>query len=166
MHILDLVENSTRAGARNVSIEIVEDGATGQMTISIKDDGKGMSPEEVSAALDPFYTTKGVRKVGLGLSMMKALAERCDGSFEVASKPGEGTAIRAMMLLNHIDRPPMGDLNETLTALISGNPEVDFDVRYVVDGEAEEFSTRGGLPEGDGASTDPADPNPSLASGQ
>ena len=119
MHILDLVENSTRAGARNVTIEIVEDGAAGLMTIVIGDDGKGMAPEEVSKALDPFYTTKGVRKVGLGLSMMKAAAERCDGSLEVESKPGEGTTVRAVMLLNLIARPPMGDLNETLTALIS-----------------------------------------------
>jgi anti-sigma regulatory factor (Ser/Thr protein kinase) len=157
MHILDLAENCTRAGARNVSIEIIEDGTKGLMTITIKDDGKGMTLEEVRNALDPFYTTKGVRKVGLGLPMMRETAERCEGGLEVESKPGVGTTIRATMLLNHIDRPPMGDLTETLTTLISGHPEVDFDVRYVVDGEVEEFSTRGGRPEGDGTPANAAE---------
>ncbi|MDP1992946.1 MAG: ATP-binding protein, partial [Syntrophales bacterium] len=58
MHILDIVENSTRAGAKNVSLDIVEDSKTNTVTISIIDDGKGMTEEELKRALDPFYTTK------------------------------------------------------------------------------------------------------------
>jgi signal transduction histidine kinase len=58
MHILDIVENSTRAGAKNVSLDIVEESAENLLTIAIKDDGKGMTAEELKRALDPFYTTK------------------------------------------------------------------------------------------------------------
>ncbi len=146
MHILDLVENSTRAGARNVSIDIVEDAEKALLTITIADDGKGMTAEQVNRALDPFYTTKEVRQVGLGLPMMKANAEQCGGSLVIESEPGKGTTVRISMLLNHIDRPPMGDLNETIMVLVTGNPEVDFDVRYSTNGEVEHFTTRGGEP--------------------
>ena len=145
MHILDIAENSTRAGAIRVSIRIVEDTKSNIMSITISDDGKGMNREELDRALDPFFSTKQERKksVGLGLPMMKKTAEMCGGRFEIESEKGKGTAITAVMQLDHIDRPPMGDLNETLAVLIAGNPEVEIEVRYITDGEEEYFSTRG-----------------------
>ena len=143
MHILDIVENSTRAGARNVSIEIVEDSVKNLMTITIIDDGKGMTPEEIGRALDPFYTTKKERdKVGLGLPLLRNTAEQCGGAMSVSSQPGKGTAVRAEMLLDNIDRPPLGDLSETISILVTTNPKVDFDVAYITDGEEERFTTK------------------------
>jgi hypothetical protein len=144
MHILDIAENSTRAGATHVSIVISEDTRLGIMSISINDNGAGMTEEQVRHALDPFYTTKPERrtKIGLGLPLLKRTAEQCGGSLEIHSRPGDGTSVKMTMLLNHIDRPPMGDLNETLVVLIAGNPNVVFDVTYDVDGSTELFSTR------------------------
>jgi signal transduction histidine kinase len=144
MHILDIVENSTRAGARNVAIEIVEDTPRNLMTITIADDGKGMTPEELRNALDPFYTSKSERKkrVGLGLPLMQRTAEQCGGTLDVVSEPGKGTRVLATMQLDHIDRPPLGDFTETIGIIVTGSPNVDFDVKYVVDGDEELFSTR------------------------
>jgi len=142
MHILDIVENSTRAGARHVSIEVGEDTRKGIMTITITDDGRGMTDEEVQRALDPFYTKKTERNVGLGLPMFKRTAEQCGGSLGIQSKPCVGTRVQATFMLNHIDLPPMGDLNETLCVMMAGNPDVEFDVKYTVDGIEECFSSR------------------------
>jgi anti-sigma regulatory factor (Ser/Thr protein kinase) len=153
MHILDIVENSTRAGAKTVSLDIVEDSKENIVTILIIDDGKGMTEEESKRALDPFYTTKKERnKVGLGLPMLRETAEQAGGSLVVTSTPGKGTKVRARMVLDHIDRPPLGDINETLQIVITTNPGIIFDIAYTVDGETENFSTRddsqgnGGVP--------------------
>ena len=155
MHILDIVENSTRAGAKTVSLDIVEDSRANIVAISIIDDGKGMTEEELKRALDPFYTTKKERSnVGLGLPMLKETAEQAGGCLVVTSVPRKGTEVRARMALDHIDRPPLGDINQTLRILIATNPGVTFDITYTVDGETENFSTRdeppgnGGVPDG------------------
>ena len=154
MHILDVVENATRAGAKNVTLAIVEDSKANRVTISIADDGKGMAEEELRRALDPFFTTKKERReVGLGLPMFKETAEQAGGNLEVTSAPGKGTEVLAWMVLDHFDRPPLGDINETLKMVIAINPGVVFDIAYTVDVETETFSTRdeaqgnGGVPD-------------------
>ncbi len=143
MHILDIMENSTRAEAKNISLEIVEDSAKNVVSIAIIDDGKGMTGEELKHALDPFYTTKSKRSnVGLGLPLLKETAERAGGCLVVTSAPCKGTEVRARMVLDHIDRPPLGDINQMLQIIIATNPGVVFDITYTVDGETETFSTR------------------------
>jgi len=143
MHILDIVENSTRAEAKNVSLSIVEDRAENSVSITITDDGNGMTESELQRALDPFYTTKKERgKVGLGLAMLRETAEQAGGCLVVRSTPRKGTEVCARMVLDHIDRPPLGDINETLRIIIATNPGVNFDITYTVDGETERFSTR------------------------
>jgi len=147
MHILDIVENSTRAEAKNISLEIVEDTRENTVSITIIDDGKGMTEEEVQRALDPFYTTKKKRSiVGLGLPLLKETAEEAGGFLMVRSAPRKGTEVCARMVLDHIDRPPLGDLNETLQIVIAANPGVNFDVVYRMDDETERFSTRDDSP--------------------
>ena len=85
-HILDIAENSIRAGARLIEISIDEDSKNDLLTIEIKDDGHGMSPEVLKKVLDPFYTTKTVRRVGLGLPLLKDAAERSGGTFQLESQ--------------------------------------------------------------------------------
>ena len=154
MHILDIMENSTRAEAKNISIEIVEDSAKNELSIAVTDDGKGMTEEGVKRSLDPFYTTKKERsKVGLGLPLLKETAEQAGGCLVVTSAPGKGTAVRVRMVLDHIDRPPLGDINQMLRIIIATNPGVVFDFIYTVDGETETFSTRDD-PQGNGGVSD------------
>ena len=47
LHILDLAQNSIRAGAKNIVIRVLEDNAADTFMVSIADDGCGMAPEMV-----------------------------------------------------------------------------------------------------------------------
>ena len=132
LHILDIVENSTRAGADTVSIDIIEDTARDILSVKIRDNGSG----------DPFFTTKTVRSVGLGLPMLAQAAERTEGKFIIESKGGEGTRVVADFKLSHIDRQPLGDISSTLVTLIAGNKDVDFIYRHEHNGQAYILDTR------------------------
>jgi hypothetical protein len=130
LHILDIAENSVRAGARRVAIDMTEDRDADRLTLEIRDDGKGMTEEERKRALDPFYTTKKVRRVGLGLPMLAQAAANTGGGLEIQSKPDVGTTVKVDFGLSHIDRQPLGDLPGTIVALITGSPEIHFIYRH------------------------------------
>ena len=138
-HIMDLIENSVRAGAKRVDVMVEEDLSTDSLTIRVSDDGCGMPPEVVSRATDPFYTSRSCRKVGLGLPLLAATAQRCDGSLTVASELGAGTTVVASFRHSHIDRPPLGDLHSTLLSALVGHPNVDLVYRHRVDDRAFEL---------------------------
>ena len=130
LHILDIAENSVRAGARTVSISIEENRSKDRLAIVIGDDGMGMDETTLKRALDPFYTTKKVRRVGLGLPMLSEAAAAAGGKFEIASRVGEGTCVTAEFQLRHIDRQPLGDVSGVIVTLIAGNPCIDFVYRH------------------------------------
>jgi len=125
-HILDIAENSVRAGATAVEINIYEDSQKNLLTVEINDDGKGMAEEEIAKALDPFYTTKKVRRVGLGLPLLSEAANRSGGSFNLTSIRGIGTKLKVTFKLDHLDRQPLGNIMTTIRNLIAGNSSVDF----------------------------------------
>ncbi|MBN2403198.1 MAG: ATP-binding protein [Spirochaetes bacterium] len=125
-HILDISENSVRAGAKIIEITIEEDSAIDLLTIVICDDGRGIKQEEVNKVKDPFFTTKRVRRVGLGLPLLAAAAEMAGGSMNMESAEGKGTKLTAVFKLGHLDRQPIGNIEKTLIGLIAGNSEVDF----------------------------------------
>jgi hypothetical protein len=130
LHILDIAENSTRAGAKHVDILLNEDQVHDLLVMEINDDGAGMDGETLSKALDPFYTTKKVRRVGLGLPMLAQAAENAGGGLILRSEPGKGTWLKVTFGLRHIDRQPLGDVAGVMATLIAGNPEVDFVYRH------------------------------------
>lgn len=137
MHILDLAQNSIVAGATRLEIEVSADTVADILTISIADNGKGMSPEFVAKVKDPFTTTRTTRRVGLGIPMFTEAAQACDGDLSVMSIPGNGTTITAWFKLSHIDRAPLGDMSSTLISIIAANPELA--VRYVQRVDDNEF---------------------------
>lgn len=141
-HILDIAENSVRAGATLVEIIIEENEKTNLLSIEIIDDGIGMTKEEIEKALDPFYTTKKVRRVGLGLPLLSDAAQRAGGRLQVDSVKGKGTDLKVSFQLNHIDRQPLGDIVSTLIILIAGNCNVDFLFRYKKNERDFEMDTR------------------------
>lgn len=135
LHILDIAENSIDAGAKRIKIMIDEDARKNLLTIQIKDNGKGMDKKTLKKVLDPFYTTKTVRRVGLGLSLFAQTIRESDGKIEIKSNPGRGTVVQAKMSYNHIDRKPLGNMCETIISLIGtkGN-KIDFVYEHRKDG--------------------------------
>jgi len=121
LHILDLVQNSLTAGARQVEVRILEDLATNLFSITVKDNGCGMTSAESQAALDPFVTSRTTRKVGLGLPLFKAAAELAGGGLEIYSAVGLGTTVQVKFQHDHLDRAPLGDMAETLVGIMALN---------------------------------------------
>ncbi|HUT17539.1 MAG TPA: ATP-binding protein, partial [Anaerolineae bacterium] len=119
--MLDLVENSLEAGATMVEIDIVEDSQSNWLAIQVNDNGKGMDSEAIAQVTDPFYTTRTTRSVGMGVPLLRAAAQRCNGDVSVSSRPGVSTQVRAEFEWNHIDRAPLGDLRATLMGVLLSN---------------------------------------------
>lgn len=142
LHIMDLAENGIAAQAHLIRIRIDEDTRTNRLIIEISDDGRGIPPDMLDSITDPFVTTRTTRRVGMGLSLFKAAAERCDGRFQIDSQPGRGTRVRAEFVHDHIDRAPMGDMAGSLVSLLAGYPEIDIDYTHMYDGRIFEFDTR------------------------
>jgi hypothetical protein len=142
LHILDIIQNSIAALADLISIEIEEDSERDCLMISIRDNGRGIPREYLSQAVDPFYTTRQTRKVGLGLSLLQQAAVQSDGYLNISSEEGKGTEVRAFFKHSHIDRMPLGDIGKTMGILIIGNPQVDFAYFHRVEGDEFRFDTQ------------------------
>ena len=67
LNILDIAENSVKAGASLTEITVSVMSADNLLEIIIRDNGCGMTEEQVKKVIDPFYTTRTTRKVGLGV---------------------------------------------------------------------------------------------------
>lgn len=127
LNILDVVENSVSAKAKNVEIEVKIDN--GYLIVSIIDDGVGMSEEMLKSVIDPFTTTRTTRRVGMGIPLFSKSCEEANGKFEITSKEGAGTKVYATLELDNIDRMPLGDLAGTMQTLFSANKEVAFTLK-------------------------------------
>ena len=130
LNILDISENSTKAGATLVKIELSE--CDEEFSITITDNGCGMKEETLLSVANPFYTTRTTRKVGMGIPLFRLAAEMTGGSLSIESKhvdefPEEhGTTVKATFNKKHIDFTPLGDIISTVTTLIQGHPSVDY----------------------------------------
>ncbi len=146
LNILDVAENSVKAGASLTEILIDETDET--LTLIINDDGCGMDEEMVKAVTDPFYTTRTTRKVGLGVPLLKLAAEQTGGSFEISSVTKEasperhGTKVKAVFFKNHLDYTPLGDAVSSVTTLIQGHPDTDFYFCHKTKNGSAELDTR------------------------
>jgi anti-sigma regulatory factor (Ser/Thr protein kinase) len=135
LHVLDIVENSIVAGAKNIEIKVLADIKKDLLAITIIDDGAGMDKDVLAKVLDPFVTTKQNRRIGLGLPLFAEAAKMAGGNISIKSKKGEGTEITAHFQYKHIDRKPLGDMVETIITLIVGNPEINLRYMYKKNGK-------------------------------
>ncbi|MCD8164223.1 MAG: ATP-binding protein [Synergistaceae bacterium] len=133
-HVLDISENSTMAGADEVEITIKEDEREDLLLFSVKDNGRGMSPEFVAKVTDPFTTTRTTRRVGMGLPFLRQSAELCGGGLVIDSAVGVGTTITATFQYGSVDRPPLGDMPATIMTLVMGSPNVHWRYRHIING--------------------------------
>lgn len=141
LNILDVAQNSLRANATEINILVFFDTAADRLTVSIKDNGCGMSQEFVSRVLDPFTTTRTTRRVGLGLPLFRQSALEAGGDFSIESREGKGTEVAAWFRTSHIDRMPLGDLAGTVTTLLNANDSVRYILVYRVDDREFVFDT-------------------------
>lgn len=135
LNVLDIAQNSITAGAALIRIEVLENTEAHTLTIGIYDDGCGMTEEQQKSVLDPFYTTRTTRKVGMGIPLFKMAAEQTGGSFTISSKVGIGTNVQAVFKTDSVDFTPLGDMASTITTLISMNTDREFLYRRVLDGK-------------------------------
>lgn len=141
LHLLDIVQNSVTAGARHIDISFALDGQ-GILTMTVKDDGKGMTEDLLRHVRSPFITSRTTRKVGLGIPLLQENAQRTGGNVDIQSKPGEGTTISATFDTRSIDCLPLGDLPGTMVSLILSNPKTpEFSLLCVSETGEMTFST-------------------------
>ncbi len=146
LNILDIVENSVKARAKNIVISLVEAGD--KLTITISDDGCGMKEDFLKSVINPFCTTRTTRKVGMGIPLLKLAAEQTGGELSVTSCHEEdypdnhGTTTSATFQTSHIDCAPIGDMVSTITTLIQCNPHIDFDFIHKKDDKEVALSTK------------------------
>jgi hypothetical protein len=129
LHLLDVCENSIKAGATQIKIMINEDEKKNELTLKIEDNGSGIDKEAVEKVIDPFYTTRKTRSVGLGIPMLAQAAREAGGNLFIKSKKGRGTVITANYIYNHIDRKPVGNIPETIISLLAMEG-LDIDIIY------------------------------------
>ena len=146
LNILDVAENSVKAGASLTQILLTEQD--GMLKLEIVDDGCGMSEDVVRSVVDPFYTTRTTRKVGMGIPLLKLACERTGGNLDIVSTTQEadpvahGTHVTATFDMNHIDFTPLGDVSASILTLIQGHPDTDFLFRHIMDDRVVELDTR------------------------
>ena len=131
LHVLDIAENAIMARASKIEIIITEDHEKELQTIEIIDNGTGMDKDTLKKALDPFYSTRG-KKTGLGIPLFAQAAKEAGGGLEIKSASKKGTKVIATFKLNHIDKKPLGNMDETMRVLKAAHPEVDFTYEYIV----------------------------------
>lgn len=146
LNILDIAENSVKAGATLTEISVLEKGET--LTLVIKDNGSGMTDEVLKTVSNPFYTTRTTRKVGMGIPLLKLAAEMTGGSVTIESKhysdypTDHGTVVTAIFYKNHIDCTPLGDVVSSMTTLIQGHPDIDFLFIHEIEDKEIKLDTR------------------------
>lgn len=142
LNILDIVQNSIRASANLIEITVEIDENRDLMHVYIKDNGNGMTNEQLEQVVDPFFTTRTTRKVGLGLSFLKLASEITGGTFAITSELSKRTEVHTTFTLSHIDRMPIGDITTTIHSLITSYYNIDFIYVYSFNNKSFTLDTR------------------------
>ncbi|MCX7922152.1 MAG: ATP-binding protein [Clostridia bacterium] len=141
LHLIDIIQNSISAKAKNITISLNACTESDNLKIEVADNGVGMDEELLSQVTNPFVTTRTTRKVGLGISLLKASAESTGGSLAVTSVKGEGTTLVADFKIKHIDRLPLGDIGETMVSAILTEPDINFELNLFSNKDSFKFSS-------------------------
>lgn len=142
LHVLDIIQNSIKAGTKKITLIIKYDENSSLLTIIISDNGCGMDQSYAEKVCDPFITSRTTRKVGMGLSLFKASAEGSGGNFKIQSKKGIGTEVTAIFNYKNIDCPPLGKMTETFITQVICNKDIDFIYKFITNKGEMDFDTR------------------------
>ncbi len=141
LNILDIAQNSISAGALLTEIVVNENTKDNTLLIGIYDNGCGMTEEQVKSVIDPFFTTRTTRKVGMGIPLFKMSCEQTGGKFTIESQKGVGTKINALYKTDSVDFTPLGDIAATIVTIVSMNSDKEFLYKRVLDDKEFIFST-------------------------
>ena len=141
LHLLDIVQNSIKANAENIKITVYENTDENILTVEVEDDGFGMDEKILKKISDPFFTTSDLKKVGLGISLLKFACENAGGFLDISSKENEGTKLKATFVYDHINRQPLGDMAYTVTCLLLFNLNVGFIYKHTYNGNQFVFNS-------------------------
>ncbi|MEJ5268298.1 MAG: ATP-binding protein [Bacteroidales bacterium] len=133
LHIIDIVHNSIRAGADEITIKFKDSTKIDLIELSIIDNGSGIDPEKLEKIKNQYFSSRKERNIGLGLALLKYHAELCGGQFSIESEIGKGTRVYAFFIKSHIDRQPVGDLAGCITSFICQYPDINFIFNYITD---------------------------------
>ncbi len=133
MYCLDIATNSVKAKASVIKISMINSEKDNLLSLMIEDNGCGMDAKTLQKVVDPFYTTRTTRRVGLGVSFFKNLADMCEGEFNITSTVNVGTHIKVTLKKNHWDTPPIGNLSETVSTLIQMDDTIQWIFEYSSD---------------------------------
>jgi anti-sigma regulatory factor (Ser/Thr protein kinase) len=142
LHIMDIVQNSIEAGADMITMIIQEDIRENMYTITVEDNGKGMTQDVLERVVDPYFTSRKTRKVGMGIPLFMQTARQSGGELIIDSTPGKGTKVVASFQHDHIDRPVPGDIAGVVSLLAGSNPGKDFIYKHNLNGNEYIFDTR------------------------
>ena len=139
-HIYDLTQNSINASAENIYIGIIRNPADKTLQIIIEDDGMGVPAEDLQRVMDPFFTTrdKKIRKIGLGLGLMRTACERTGGSLDIRSTEGSGTTVTAILNYDNIDCTPLGDVADLFLSYLM----IDHHINWTLEHKSDEKGYR------------------------
>jgi len=126
LNILDIITNSIEAESTRIILVIQEDHTRDSLTVRIRDNGRGMDEDLVARVRDPFVTTRKTRPVGMGISLLHQLALQSNGELDIQSELGQGTEISVRFRLHSFNRPPLGDIADTLMNLIISSLDIHF----------------------------------------
>ena len=142
LNVLDIAQNSVAANSSLVTIEVTENTVLHELVLSVADNGKGLTKEQLSAVRDPFFTTRTTRKVGLGVPLFKMAAEMTGGSLSIESEVGKGTTVKAVFKTDNVDFTPLGDMTSTIVTLVTMNTHIDFIYNFRKDEHEFSLDTR------------------------
>lgn len=142
LNVLDIAQNSVKAKASLIEISIEAQTYKDSLTVTIRDNGCGMTESDLKRVIDPFYTTRTTRNVGFGIPFFKQACELTGGQLSIFSQIGVGTTVTAQFVISSIDRMPLGNISETMRFLITMNKEIDFLYKYSVDEREFSLDTR------------------------
>jgi hypothetical protein len=132
-HLIDIIQNSIKANAKSIKIEFIEDYSNFVVKFSVEDNGCGIKKNDLSKIFDPFFTTRNhkIRKVGIGLPLLKENAELTGGYVKIESEEKKGTRIETLFKSNSIDMPDIGNLVDMYISILNLSDNIDFFIKRV-----------------------------------
>lgn len=94
---LNLIKNAGEAMPEGGRLTVETRRYSGKIDIIVADTGTGIGPEHMDRVFDPFFSTKGVKGFGLGLSVTYGIIKNLNGNIKVGSEVGKGTTFKVTL---------------------------------------------------------------------